>query len=105
MDNPRKLSAHRELKQRLKRKKNRQRQKDQTRKRPKRACSGYILFVKEIFDSVKKANPRLSTRDLNIIIGNKWSRVSAGEKERYKRKGKADFQEKIARWNSLRSSR
>ena len=65
---------------------------------PKRACSGYIAFLKEIFPIVKEVNQRRTFKHINQIISHKWQALSTPEKTNYIKKGKENFRRRQERW-------
>lgn len=57
---------------------------------PKRAMSGFMFFSQLERENVKKDNPGIAFTDIGRVLGERWSKLSAGEKEPYEAKAQAD---------------
>ncbi|XWS44275.1 hypothetical protein CRYUN_Cryun15aG0030800 [Craigia yunnanensis] len=57
---------------------------------PKRAMSGYMFFAQMERENIKKSNPGVSFTESSRIVGEKWKKLSAEEKEPYEAKAQAD---------------
>ncbi|TKY53784.1 FACT complex subunit SSRP1 [Spatholobus suberectus] len=57
---------------------------------PKRAMSGFMFFSKLERENLKKTNPGISFTDVGRVLGEKWKKMSAEEKEPYEAKARAD---------------
>ena len=56
-------------------------------KQPKskaKRLSGYALFVKENFESVKARNPTIRSKEVLTSMGNEWRSMSDADKDKYK---------------------
>ncbi|BAT89190.1 hypothetical protein VIGAN_06007500 [Vigna angularis var. angularis] len=59
---------------------------------PKRAMSGFMFFSKLERENLKKTNPGISFTDVGRVLGEKWKKMSAEEKEPYEAKAREDKQ-------------
>jgi len=59
-------------------------------KGPKRACTAYIFFSKEMRPKLKSENPKASFTDLGKLIGIKWKELEEGERQKYNQLAEAD---------------
>lgn len=57
---------------------------------PKRAMSGFMFFSLLERENVKKDNPGIAFQDIGRVLGERWSKLSAAEKEPYEAKAQAD---------------
>ncbi|PWA40734.1 FACT complex subunit SSRP1 [Artemisia annua] len=57
---------------------------------PKRAMSGFMFFSQLERENVKKDNPGIAFTDIGRVLGERWSKLSAGEKEPYEARAQAD---------------
>ncbi|EEF45015.1 FACT complex subunit SSRP1 [Ricinus communis] len=57
---------------------------------PKKAMSGFMFFSQMERENVKKSNPGIAFGDVGKILGDKWKKLSAEEKEPYEAKARAD---------------
>ncbi|KAG4393173.1 hypothetical protein AAZX31_03G028600 [Glycine max] len=57
---------------------------------PKRAMSGFMFFSKLERENLKKTNPGISFTDVGRVLGEKWKKLSAEEKEPYEAKARED---------------
>ncbi|KAK4761964.1 hypothetical protein SAY87_029848 [Trapa incisa] len=57
---------------------------------PKKAMSGYMFFLQNEREKMKKSNPGVSFADASREIADKWRGMSAEEKEPYEAKARAD---------------
>ncbi|XP_073224112.1 FACT complex subunit SSRP1 isoform X2 [Cicer arietinum] len=57
---------------------------------PKRALSGFMFFSQMERENLKKTNPGISFTDVGRVLGEKWKKMSAEEKEPYEAKAQAD---------------
>ncbi|KAK1562064.1 hypothetical protein Q3G72_005550 [Acer saccharum] len=57
---------------------------------PKRAMSGFMFFSQMERDNIKKSNPGIAFTDVGRVLGEKWKKMSAEEKEPYEAKAQAD---------------
>ncbi|QCD92562.1 structure-specific recognition protein 1 [Vigna unguiculata] len=57
---------------------------------PKRAMSGFMFFSKLERENLKKTNPGISFTDVGRVLGEKWKKMSADEKEPYEAKARED---------------
>lgn len=96
VDVTKRYSAHREMKRKIRqtdRKRTEERQKKTALKQPpKRACSGYTEYHKDVFATIKKEGPTKTLKEINQIISSKWKGLSADAKDRYSLRGKENFQ-------------
>ncbi|GMQ01219.1 hypothetical protein CsSME_00047927 [Camellia sinensis var. sinensis] len=56
----------------------------------KRPSPPYILWCKDQWNEIKKANPEAEFKETSIILGTKWKMVSAEEKKPYEEKYQAE---------------
>ncbi|XP_027909661.1 FACT complex subunit SSRP1-like isoform X2 [Vigna unguiculata] len=59
---------------------------------PKRAMSGFMFFSKLERENLKKTNPGISFTDVGRVLGEKWKKMTAEEKEPYEAKAREDKQ-------------
>ncbi|XAR71229.1 hypothetical protein NMG60_11028397 [Bertholletia excelsa] len=57
---------------------------------PKRALSGFMFFSQSERENIKKSNPGISFTEVGRVLGDKWKRMTAEEKEPYEAKARAD---------------
>ncbi|KAJ7974447.1 FACT complex subunit SSRP1 [Quillaja saponaria] len=57
---------------------------------PKRALSGFMFFSQMERENLKKSNPGISFTDVGRVLGEKWKKMSAEEKEPYEAKARVD---------------
>ncbi|XP_031287257.1 FACT complex subunit SSRP1 [Pistacia vera] len=57
---------------------------------PKRAMSGFIFFSQMERENIKKSNPGIAFTDVGRVLGDKWKKMTAEEKEPYEAKARAD---------------
>ncbi|ONI19316.1 hypothetical protein PRUPE_3G271500 [Prunus persica] len=57
---------------------------------PKRAMSGFMFFSQMERENVKKSNPGIAFTDVGRVLGDKWKKMSAEEKEPYEAKARQD---------------
>jgi len=58
--------------------------------KPKQPLSGYMRFVQDIRDDLKKENPGASITDIARLAGEKWRECSEADKEKYQKAYKKD---------------
>lgn len=85
MNATKRFSAHQEMKKNISQtvqKRMGESQKKTARKQiPKRACSGYTEYHKEVFASIKKEEPMRTLKDINKIISSRWKELTAEAKK------------------------
>ncbi|KAM7508058.1 hypothetical protein LguiA_018511 [Lonicera macranthoides] len=59
---------------------------------PKRAMSGFMYFSQTERENVKKTNPGIAFKDMGRVLGERWNKMSAEEKEPYEAKARIDKQ-------------
>lgn len=57
---------------------------------PKRAMSGFMFFSQTERENVKKDNPGIAFQEIGRVLGERWNKLSAAEKEPYEAKAQAD---------------
>ncbi|KAI4347620.1 hypothetical protein L6164_008418 [Bauhinia variegata] len=57
---------------------------------PKRAMSGFMFFSQMERENVEKTNPGISFTEVGKVLGEKWKKMSAEEKEPHEAKARAD---------------
>ncbi|KAL5806615.1 hypothetical protein ACOSQ4_029348 [Xanthoceras sorbifolium] len=57
---------------------------------PKRAMSGFMFFSQMERENIKKNNPGIAFTDVGRVLGDKWKKMSAEEKEPYEAKARVD---------------
>ncbi|THG19259.1 hypothetical protein TEA_026234 [Camellia sinensis var. sinensis] len=57
---------------------------------PKRAMSGFMFFSQSERENIKKTNPGIAFTDVGRVLGEKWKKLSAEEKEPFEAKAQAD---------------
>ncbi|XP_044468875.1 FACT complex subunit SSRP1-like [Mangifera indica] len=57
---------------------------------PKRAMSGFMFFSQMERENIKKSNPGIAFTDVGRVLGDKWKKMTADEKEPYEAKARAD---------------
>ncbi|XP_071706635.1 FACT complex subunit SSRP1-like [Rutidosis leptorrhynchoides] len=57
---------------------------------PKRALSGFMFFSQLERENVKKEIPGISFKEIARVLGERWNKLSAAEKEPYEAKAQAD---------------
>ncbi|KAJ4707499.1 FACT complex subunit SSRP1 [Melia azedarach] len=57
---------------------------------PKRAMSGFMFFSQMERENIKKSNPGIAFTDVAKVLGEKWTKMSAEEREPYEAKARAD---------------
>ncbi|THG15340.1 hypothetical protein TEA_005317 [Camellia sinensis var. sinensis] len=57
---------------------------------PKRALSGFMFFSQSERENIKKINPGIAFTDVGRVLGDKWKKMTAAEKEPYEAKAQAD---------------
>ncbi|XP_021770315.1 FACT complex subunit SSRP1-like [Chenopodium quinoa] len=57
---------------------------------PKKAKTGFIFFSQAERENTKKENPGIAFLDIGKVLGEKWRKMSAEEKEPYEAKARAD---------------
>ncbi|PRQ53671.1 putative chromatin remodeling & transcriptional activation HMG family [Rosa chinensis] len=69
---------------------------------PKRAMSGFMFFSQMERENVKKDNPGIAFTDVGRVLGDKWKKMSAEEKEPYEAKARQDklrYKDEISGYN------
>ncbi|KAM1717624.1 hypothetical protein ACFX11_025432 [Malus domestica] len=57
---------------------------------PKRAMFGFMFFSNMERHNVKRENPGIAFTDVGRVLGEKWKKMSAEEKEPYEAKARQD---------------
>lgn len=57
---------------------------------PKRAMSGFIFFSQMERENIRKSNPGIAFTDVGRVLGERWKKMSAEEREPYESKARAD---------------
>ncbi|XP_044504433.1 FACT complex subunit SSRP1 isoform X2 [Mangifera indica] len=57
---------------------------------PKRAMSGFMFFSQMERENIKKSNPGIAFTDIGRVLGDKWKKMTAEEREPYEAKARAD---------------
>ncbi|KAG6719788.1 hypothetical protein I3842_03G024400 [Carya illinoinensis] len=57
---------------------------------PKRAMSGFMFFSQMERENVKKSNPGIVFTEVGRVLGDKWKKMTAEEKEPYEAKARQD---------------
>lgn len=57
---------------------------------PKRAMSGFMFFSQSERENVRKNHPGMSFGELGRVLGEKWNKMTAEEKEPFEAKARAD---------------
>lgn len=57
---------------------------------PKRAMTGFMFFSQSERENVKKSNPGIPFTEIGKVLGEKWNKLSAEEKEPFEAMAKAD---------------
>ncbi|GMY13583.1 FACT complex subunit SSRP1 isoform X1 [Fagus crenata] len=57
---------------------------------PKRAMSGFMFFSQMERENVKKSNPGIAFTDVGRVLGDKWKKMTAEEKEPFEAKAQQD---------------
>ncbi|XP_051137508.1 high mobility group B protein 13-like [Andrographis paniculata] len=64
--------------------------KDKKKNATKRPSPPYILWFKDLWNEVKKANPEADFKEMSNLLGAKWKSVSAEEKKPYEERYQAE---------------
>lgn len=105
INNHQTVRGHRELKKQLRVDSNR-RKRDESNSElrnkhpPKKACTAYVTFSKEMWKTVVKDNPNYSMREVNSKISEMWNTVGKEERRRYQMKAQETFTQTVNSWNS-----
>ena len=105
INNHQTVRGHRELKKQLRTDSNR-RKRDECNSKlakkhpPKKPCTAYVTFSKEMWKTVVKDNPSCSMREVNSKISELWKTVSEEERQRYQIKAQETFAQSVNSWNS-----
>lgn len=105
INNHQTVRGHRELKKQLRGGSNR-RKRDQSdsevkdKHPPKKPCTAYVTFSKEMWKTVVKDNPNCSMRQVNTKISEMWNTVGEEVKRGYQIKAKETFLQAVNSWNS-----
>ncbi|PHT57082.1 FACT complex subunit SSRP1 [Capsicum baccatum] len=70
---------------------------------PKRAISAFMFFSQNERENVKKSNPGISFTEVGKVLGERWNKLSAEEKEPFEAMAKADkkrYTEQISGYKS-----
>ncbi|KAM7506705.1 hypothetical protein LguiA_017158 [Lonicera macranthoides] len=57
---------------------------------PKRAMSGFMFFSQTERENVKKSHPGIAFSEVGKVLGERWNKMTAEEKEPYEAKARAD---------------
>ncbi|KAG5527441.1 hypothetical protein RHGRI_028362 [Rhododendron griersonianum] len=57
---------------------------------PKKAMSGFMFFSQSERENIKKTNPGIAFTDIGRVLGERWKKMTAEEKEPYEAKARAD---------------
>ncbi|OMO79208.1 Structure-specific recognition protein [Corchorus capsularis] len=57
---------------------------------PKKAMSGYMFFSQVERENVRKSNPGIPITEVSKVLGERWNKMTAAEKEPYLAKAQAD---------------
>ncbi|KAK2966932.1 hypothetical protein RJ640_002117 [Escallonia rubra] len=66
---------------------------------PKRAMTGFFFFSQSERENVKKSNPDIKFTEVGKVLGERWNKMSAEEKEPFEAKARADkkrYQDQIS---------
>jgi len=63
--------------------------------RPKRPATAYMKWGRQAFSAIRKANPNLSSPQVIMEMGKRWSLLSASEKKPFEEEAKKDKQRYI----------
>ncbi|XP_062006937.1 FACT complex subunit SSRP1 isoform X2 [Rosa rugosa] len=69
---------------------------------PKRAMAAFMFFSQMERENVKKTNPGIAFTDVGRVLGDKWNKMSAEEKEPYEAKARQDklrYKDEISGYN------
>lgn len=105
INNHQTVRGHRELKKQLRVDSNRRKQDEsnselRNKHPPKKACTAYVTFSKEMWKTVVKDNPNYSMREVNSKISEMWNTVGKEERRRYQMKAQETFTQTVNSWNS-----
>ncbi|CAH9118603.1 unnamed protein product [Cuscuta epithymum] len=74
---------------------------------PKRAMTAFMFFSQSERENVKKSNPGIPFTEMGRVLGDKWNKLSAEEKEPYEAMSKADklrYSEQMSGYNNNQQS-
>ena len=71
---------------------------------PKKPCTAYVTFSKEMWKTVVKDNPTCSMREVNSKISELWNTLSEEERQRYQIKAQETFAQSVNSYNSIQCS-
>ncbi|KAF7115424.1 hypothetical protein RHSIM_RhsimUnG0055900 [Rhododendron simsii] len=57
---------------------------------PKKAISGFMFFSMSERENIKKTNPGIAFTEMGRVLGERWKKMTAEEKEPYEAKARAD---------------
>ena len=105
INNHQTVRGHRELKKQLRGDSNRRKRDERDSKLakkhpPKKPCTAYVMFSKEMWKTVVKDNPNCSMREVNSKISELWNTVSEEDRQRYQIKAQETFAQSVNSWNS-----
>ena len=105
INNHQTVRGHRELKKQLRMESNRRKRDESSsglknKRPPKKPCTAYVTFSKEMWNTVVKDNPNYSMRDVNSKISEMWNTVGGEERRSYQMKAQETFAQSINQWNS-----
>ena len=105
INNHQTVRGHWELKKQLRMDSNRRKRDDCNSKLakkhpPKKPCTAYVTFSKEMWKTVVKDNPSCSMREVNSKISELWNTVSEEERQSYQIKAQETFAQSVNSWNS-----
>nr|XP_043623736.1 FACT complex subunit SSRP1-like [Erigeron canadensis] len=69
---------------------------------PKRAMSAFMYFSQMERENVKRDNPNIAFQEMGRVLGERWNKLSAEEKEPYEAKALADkkrYQDELSGYN------
>ena len=96
------VGGHRELKKKL-RGDSKRKKPDcavQEKSLPKKPCTAYAMFSKNVWKSIVKAHPTFTMREVNSRVSELWKEVGDEDRRMYQQQAKENYENRIERYNS-----
>ena len=96
------VGGHRELKKKL-RGDSKRKKPDcavQEKSLPKKPCTAYAMFSKNVWKSIVKEHPTFTMREVNSRVSELWKEVGDEDRRMYQQQAKENYENRIERYNS-----
>ena len=96
------VGGHRELKKKLRESSKRKNSENEMPQKslPKKPCTAYVMFSKQMWKSIITENPHFTMHEVNSVVSEMWKQVGNEDRSAYRQKALENYERRLEHYNS-----